>query len=303
MGNKSSANGENLATFDKQQFDLATHTNDVFGLLTIGFLRQNSNKPLKIPPDVQILCLKYYRVSDLIVKKRIKLFCSTAYYLFNSILIKQNGKLTINEWNPVIKQGGTLHIICTGNIILEPNSSIDLNGVGYHGGKGSNMTGESYNAQSIQGSNANIGGGGGGKGRCGGGGGYGTCGKNGDNLHDDGPKPQASDLSIYAGKMYEISGSAAMGKGGKTYGNKKLSILHLGSGGGSVITHNGGCGGGALRIVCFGKIILKKRASIACNGLEGVGNKSGCGSGGSIYIVMNTYENIEMGMNSVIKAI
>ena len=75
---------------------------------------------------------------DLIVKngETVELFCTKnkAPYTFNSILVKKNGILTVNSWDPDDEQGGYLYITCKGNITLRTGAAIDLTGKGYTGG-------------------------------------------------------------------------------------------------------------------------------------------------------------------------
>eukprot|EP01084_Bolivina_argentea_P053768 98658_1 len=93
--------------------------------------------------------------------------------------------------------------------------------------------------------------------------------------------------------------------GGNIYGNnKQLSIYYLGSGGGGGYNNDwnvtqeacGGSGCGALKIQCLGNITLKENASIYCDGDCG-------GSGGSIHIIVNNKENIQMSQSRYITAV
>eukprot|EP01083_Nonionella_stella_P229185 811482_1 len=97
--------------------------------------------------------------------------------VFNTILVKQNGTLSVDGWSVNNKVGGTLNMICKGNIILEENAKIELNGKGYTGGDVGEYSGHSWKGKSTKTTKPNFGGGGGGKGdKDGGGGGYGTKG-------------------------------------------------------------------------------------------------------------------------------
>eukprot|EP01084_Bolivina_argentea_P013799 25865_1 len=131
------------------------------------------------------ICLIDYRVDALIIEE------NETYVLeqnmnqnmpsiFTSILIQKNGTLSVNGWN-VNKLGGILNILCKGNIILEENAKIELNGKGYTGGD-YEYSGHSWKGKSTKTTKPNFGGGGGGKGyKYGGGGGYGTKGQDGSN--------------------------------------------------------------------------------------------------------------------------
>ena len=122
---------------------------DVYELVTYGYLKEQSSiLSINIPQDIQLVCLKFYKVIDLIINngETVELFCTKNKipYTFNSILIKKNGTLTVNSWDPDNKQGGYLYITCTGDITLRTGARIDLTGKGYTGGtKGS--SGESIN--------------------------------------------------------------------------------------------------------------------------------------------------------------
>ena len=113
--------------------------------------------------------------------------------------------------------------------------------------------------------------------------------------HGDNKQPMAREFhepSI----PYKIKGVnvRGYGEGGKVYGDKELSILHLGSGGGSIMKAKGGNGGGAIRIKCLGNFILNGKAKITANGEAGDGAVSGCGSGGSIHIIVGKKENLQI---------
>ena len=95
------------------------------------------------------------------------------------------------------------------------------------------------------------------------------------------------------------------------YGDEKLTILHLGSGGGggevrggqygnSWTYCSGGAGGGGFSLLCKSLIMLGK-GGISSNGICG-NNKhcSGSGSGGSIYITVK--HQIKMDKESFIIA-
>eukprot|EP01084_Bolivina_argentea_P260175 439274_1 len=219
----------------------------------------------------EIIVQKYYtqKKRELVISERTQYIMNGTHY-WTAIHIKEYGRLTVSEWNIDRKYGGVLLIFCE-NIILENGAGITLNGKGYKGGKRGH-SGHSYKGTSKKTTKANFGGGG--YSDCGGGGGYGSKGKDGLKYVD---------------------------RGGNIYGNEQLSILHLGSGGGGDTFDNGGSGGGALKIHCLGDLILKEDAFISCNGGKS-GLDGGCGSGGSIHIIVNGKENIKMSELSSITA-
>ena len=53
------------------------------------------------------------------------------YYEYDSITINEGSILTCRDWNSKYKSGGTLHIVCFGDIILN-TSTINLDGKGYN---------------------------------------------------------------------------------------------------------------------------------------------------------------------------
>ena len=128
-------------------------SDDVYSLIAYGYLREQSVRlSIHIPRDIQLTCYKFYKVIDLIINngETVELFCTKNRipYTFNSILIKKNGILTVNNWNPESKQGGYLYITCKGNITLRTGARIDLTGKGYTGGI-NGCTGESKNGLII----------------------------------------------------------------------------------------------------------------------------------------------------------
>eukprot|EP00490_Sorites_sp_Unknown_P027991 CAMPEP_0114690718 /NCGR_PEP_ID=MMETSP0191-20121206/65997_1 /TAXON_ID=126664 /ORGANISM="Sorites sp." /LENGTH=128 /DNA_ID=CAMNT_0001980959 /DNA_START=397 /DNA_END=783 /DNA_ORIENTATION=- len=69
-----------------------------------------------------------------------------------------------------------------------------------------------------------------------------------------------------------------------TYGNKSLDVLYLGSGG-SGGEYDYGCnGGGAIKIIA-NNIYIDDKSGIYCNGNK-VNTECGCGSGGSVVVVV-----------------
>eukprot|EP01084_Bolivina_argentea_P140572 247077_1 len=64
-------------------------------------------------------------------------------YEFTKVILESESILTVNEWNPRKKIGGTLLIKSLNEFVIKDKAKIDLNGKGYRGGTG-NHTGESY---------------------------------------------------------------------------------------------------------------------------------------------------------------
>eukprot|EP01084_Bolivina_argentea_P013328 24983_1 len=291
-------------------------------VIVIGFIRQIVNihqkKSVKmdfhhliVRSDIKYLCALYCgsTAPDLVVENGRVLTLQNTHQKrleYNSILIKKNATLTVPRWNPHKAKGGTLDILCYGNIILEEGASINLNGKGYHGGR-YGRNGESYDTRfkSIKSAKNNLGGGGGGElslhgeygasTTYGGGGGYGSP-----------PTPYR-----------ELGGKKAIknghGVGGAVYGDLKLSKLHLGSGGGggyrfeardnSLRAEKGGAGGGALKLQCLGSLGLEDGAKICCNGNAGRRGVGGAGSGGSVRIVLNHRDRLQMDGQSHVSAV
>eukprot|EP01084_Bolivina_argentea_P142877 250968_1 len=281
-----------------------------FGLIVIAFIRQKlsvSTNMHSLPSRVQHLCTLYFGSlnGDLIIKANQTLKLNDLkqkIFEYNSIIIRKNATLTLNRYNPNTKNGGTLSILCKGNLYMESGAKITMSGRGYHGGH-HGRNGASY----IQKTNAKkmdlktrkpfIGGGGAGQisiatengaeNSMGAGGGYGSKG---------------------------INGTGALhGYGGLIYGNNTLSVLHLGSGGGSgyyfdemsntLRSHKGGSGGGAIKIKCLGNIIMENKSKILCNGNKGKGSMSGGGSGGSIHLICKNKSNLQLDNDACIEAI
>eukprot|EP01083_Nonionella_stella_P129267 392150_1 len=283
---------------------------DIYRLAVLGYIKKNKHD-LFIPNDIQYLCLKYYRTTHLIIHKNEtrELLCTKyhAPYIFKSITIRRNGTLTVNKWDPSTKVGGSLYITCKGDITLKKGACIELSGKGYSGGS-NGKGGESIAGLSTHSRTVNCGGGGG-------------CIQD----HTQGEVAAYEEVTLvaYAGvdafkncKDVAYAGGGGYGSqgiqfypgmtgdwipylGGGTYGNSKLNTLHLGSGGGSCITlggmhQYGASGGGALKLTCLGNLKLSKNARIQCNGAVSEGYKSGSGSGGSVHIVVNSWECLEI---------
>ncbi|KAL3836098.1 hypothetical protein ACJMK2_021551, partial [Sinanodonta woodiana] len=164
---------------------------------------------------------------------------------------------------------------------IQIDGYIDGVGAGYRGGgspDGSGATGiqgETYNGAGSAANRENQGGGGGGIGskinldvpaQSGGGGGYGTKG------------------SLGVATFGDRSG---LGSGGRVYGDQTLSVLYMGSGGGSGgnakdLSSNpkggrGGNGGGAIRLVAMRSVIITGVISVAgANGQGDVLPGPGC---------------------------
>ena len=298
--------------------NLKTKDNDIYDILVVGYIRNTQNEfpQINIPYEVEAICVKYYGKegidgSLIIEKNQIHQLKSTKNkndYQFTSILIKYKAKLTVNEWNKNNSEGGILNILCFEDIIIEEWGHIDLDGKGYSGGN-CKQNGYSYKGKSTISDQPNYGGGGGvtkisqippfangwsinsanGKGA---GGGYATKG----------------DIAYYDFSLIHRNGSVSnhhqrlYQSGGNRYGDIKLTVLHLGSGGGGGPYDSGGAGGGAIKILCFGNIILKSISRITCNGIQSNGD-GGCGSGGSIHIIIRNPDNLKMHKNSNIQAL
>eukprot|EP01084_Bolivina_argentea_P297138 511839_1 len=196
-------------------------------------------------------------------ENEIKILDANHKYEFNKVIIKSCGTLTVHAWDSQSKTGGTLLIKSLNEFIIMENAKIELTGKGYCGGKNC-YTGESYNKPSLRQGQHNYGGGGAGGFNCE----YGTHGK----------------TNTYPSRKYD--------NGGVSYGDKEISVLHLGSGGGGMGI--GGNGAGALQIEC---VCLENRGKIIVNGESGGG--AGCGSGGSIVIKCDEFV---MNANSIIHA-
>eukprot|EP01084_Bolivina_argentea_P241513 405425_1 len=84
--------------------------------------------------------------------------------------------------------------------------------------------------------------------------------------------------------------------GGTVYGDKELTKLWLGSGGGiddeSWTDMKGGNGGGIISICSYGNIIMKEYSTITANGIK-PRSCAGSGSGGSILIECNKLDMAE----------
>ena len=177
-------------------------------------------------------------------------------YEFEKVIIESNGCLTVEEWDSNTKKGGRLLIKSWGDFIVKQGGLINLNGKGYKGGE-PGWTGETFSKSPEQ-------------------------------LKEDGDK-------CYGGS-YGTKGIATGGQWEdnkeRIYGDKELSVLHLGSGGDSYIYYKGGNGGGALKIEC---VKFENHGKITVNGDpadfdQNKCNKGGgCGSGGSLFIICDEF--------------
>ena len=128
---------------------------------------------------------------------------------FNDLVLNEDSVITTHDYDTDDKEGGILLIKVNHDLILNDNSQINLNGLGYRGGD-IKKQGYSYKGNSIESSKRNYGAGGG----------SGVYYINGKRIESAG------------GAGYGTKGDARLGEGGKCYGNNKLDILYLGSGGG-----------------------------------------------------------------------
>eukprot|EP01084_Bolivina_argentea_P313273 542492_1 len=211
------------------------------------------------------------------------------YYTFDTVIINQNGILTIQTINDANDQDnnsdesthpkGYLHIVIHRDLIIHKGGCINVSGLGYSGGT-RYESGDSVNTFGELGQTShNKGGGGGSKTYelgCGGGGGYGASGNNGCSGKGFG-------FSMNSKTKYR---QGIDGEGGCSYGDNMLSVCYFGSGGGGgdYGDSKGGNGGGIVIIDCKGKIIMHENSAIKANGGNGKYDSDGCGSGGTIFI-------------------
>eukprot|EP01083_Nonionella_stella_P072206 194513_1 len=295
-----------------------------FGIIVIGYIRQflQHQHMLGLSSDItysiKTICTMYYGsiVGDLAIKhgKTLRLHhIQNIHFVYQSMSLHENAKLTVNRWNRLTSSGGQLHIVCKGDLVLKSGASITLDGRGYKGGNHA-RNGESYSHTQCTKTTANNHGGGGGaqpspmmlciQSTAGGGGGYGEYGCHGYE------KPGKD--TVFTHNPWDGT-SKLDGVGGAMYGDPQLSTLHLGSGGGSgyrfeqmdnsLRADTGGSGGGALKITCFGKIIMENGSKISCSGEPGHGCMGGAGSGGSIHIVIKDKDHLQMRGDSRIEAV
>ena len=233
------------------------------------------------------------------------------YYTFDVVIIKEGGTLTIDEHEGYSERGavngiyskisvpngtgtdndddddeeealhkpqGYLHLVIEKDLVIERGGKVTVSGMGYSGG-GRYESGDSVNSCGEMGETSNNGGGGGGSKTyelgCGGGGGYGTNGDNG-----------CSGKGFGFGNTKTKYREDIDGRGGRVYGDSKLSVCHFGSGGGGgdYGDSTGGNGGGILIVDCKRNVTMHDGSVMAANGEKGKYESDGCGSGGSIYI-------------------
>jgi hypothetical protein len=215
---------------------------------------------------------------------------------YSSVTIADGATVRVASWGG--SSGGTIDWKVQTTVQIANGASIDVTASGYRGASvliaGNTSVGghdgESFNGTGDTSTNNNDGGGGAADqtntsvGAAGGGGGYGSFGET------------RAELII-----------SANGQGGQPYGDAELTILHLGSGGGT-----GGCddnglgprslgpagnGGGAIRIRANAINVL---GSIKTDGQDGTASAcltgscgsaddggSGGGSGGSVHLIAN----------------
>ena len=250
---------------------------DALDLTIYGFIREfiENNlwiewaKSKVIPTDIKLLLIKYLKSALIVESGTTVTLYSDVYHEFEHILIRSNGVLTVEGWNRKNNKGGKLLIKTDNDITIEAKGQINVNCKGYQGGYFCEQ-GESYTGKGEKNNTAaNGGGGGGGKGskssgysKCrGGGAGYGTKGN-------------------------DVTDGKKVTNGGNIYGDKYLTMLYLGSGGGGGYnngisdTESGGNGGGVIDVQCGGNIIMAKESVICANGGNSV--FGGGGSGGTI---------------------
>ena len=214
---------------------------------------------------------------------------------FSSVTVGSAGAIVAEPWDG--ETGGFVTFRSMGDVVVD--GDIDVSGLGYAGGTGVSggtsfvssewaTQGESTDGLGVEGSSANIGGGGAApaaddQGASGAGGGYGSDGKDG--TDEDGN--HVSD-------------------GGETYGDELLSSWFLGSGGGagatdsdgdaasaSDISGDGGAGGGLVAI--FSATAIEVSGAIRADGSRGLDAEAisrgatlgggGGGAGGSVMMV------------------
>eukprot|EP01083_Nonionella_stella_P026567 73166_1 len=256
----------------------------------VGILKTKQIVPFEIIEMISAFYGEWAKDGILIIPSNQRKELRSDYcYTFHSVVIC--GVLTVNEWDDRQNKGGKLHIKSLADFVVERGGMINIDGKGYKGGIRAGSAGQSYNRKmdwkKYQGRNV-LGGGGGARSEMretedesgifvetgqlgGGGGGYGTIGT--------------------AGRGWNKENAWGFNKG-KTYGDRWITELHLGSGGGASANRDywkeseiykystGGDGGGALKIECDR---FQNNGQISANGGDGEVNAGG-GSGGSIVI-------------------
>eukprot|EP01084_Bolivina_argentea_P232546 391926_1 len=104
-----------------------------------GFIREfivdnfwmNWDKHQIIPHEIKILLTKYLKC-ELITKEHETLtLSSSVYHEFEHIVIKQNGKLTVDPWSRREQNGGKLLIKTENNITIKEDGQINVDFCGY----------------------------------------------------------------------------------------------------------------------------------------------------------------------------
>ena len=282
-------------------------------MIICGYTRKIFNRNIYITKDIRNVIFAFLQgiLGDLVISKFEKITLKSTklnrIYEYNSITINYGGVLTVNNWNPTNNEGGSLHLVCYGDILLKGmgnqiyNSMINLNGKGYKGGI-PEYNGETYIGNSFKSTKSYHGGGAGGASKY---------------IIKMNKEHNLNITELHAGGGgYQTNGydhvfKCSTNKCGKSYGNRNVDVLHLGSGGGGewkeygineYKAQNGGNGGGAIKIECYGNLILKGRSKIVCNG-NGYNNVYPPGSGGSICITLNSIDNLKMDKLSCISAL
>eukprot|EP01084_Bolivina_argentea_P249049 416756_1 len=123
--------------------------NDMVNTLIAGYLNEIIPEVYYhdyTPPEIETLCQAFFGTfgidGDLVVGEnqtcRLGRLDEKSIYEFSSILIKKNGTLTVSHPKQI------LNIKCFGDIVLEMDAKINLDGMGYKGGRRCGDPGESY---------------------------------------------------------------------------------------------------------------------------------------------------------------
>ena len=176
-------------------------------------------------------------------------------YEYNSITLTYGSILTCNGfgWNSGAFEGGSLHIICYGDIII---NGYDIDQDFSRNIDDNIRDGDGYISVRFTGID--------------------LCGKGHICGHNE------------SNRKYTVNDN-----------NDNFSVLTLGEGGQLLANEPEYNGGGALKIECYGNLIMKN-GIISCNG---DGNSFNSGNGGSISITLNSIDNLKMDRFSFIEAI
>lgn len=233
------------------------------------------------------LALANAATADLVVANGQTTTLPSGTHVYRNVTVQTGGTLTTDAWNGT--QGGSLSLTVTGTFSVQSGATVNLRGKGYRGGtaistrSSHGMSGESYTGLGVRTNCTRNGGGGGGGqtdagnyGEAGGGASYGTVGAEG--------------ITRYTG---------CNSQAGLTYGDDDITVLHLGSGGGSAGTDgdksgwggDGGAGGGALRVdasqIVIAGTIDVRGADGGSYRVESDNGGGGGGSGGSVRLWAN----------------